>query len=559
MWDETGDANEDLARLLALRDDEPLSLFIMNTFLLRQEGFRNLPYSILRLAYAYRLFTRAGRTHGVAVAEEFVSAVAALARDELLRDILGNRYAESREEMHTALDRLVRCHVDRDDDQEMIDVSEDYVWLSKLLDLAPNYRQLELYQLLEKESRGQSRNVVWHVLRLDSVSATKIYEAFISGFPPSPVHQPSRAGASPGIQFGLQHEGVVKTMVEFHVTHGREPVRDGLGLLIDPTSGLIGASIDLCFGVRKSSSGDARSSLRISPCASVYEIKCRYKYLRSKTDPFVQSVLQRADAAAVAKLLLSHPVPGVEFRHDAEVPSAREFLLSHDPLFKATLKRGRPIKPPDALRDYIHDLLYLNKTERSEVIVFDAKNVDDTINASLSPTGPVAEDAVETGSDSQSSLHDENTPDLLGKLTIYEVSRFSLPAFVNPRHQYYFQLLIQQYVLSQYYIKNHPDPERIDFRDLPSAHLVSAIFRERDESEVGRPLHLGGRVFHCDHIPLLLIVTPVVFDPNFTKHVVCTVVDRWSRNLSRKTNLPVWVPNAANEYVVSSVPRPVSP
>ncbi|AEV80634.1 deoxyribonuclease [Cercopithecine betaherpesvirus 5] len=557
MWDGSGDENEDLVRLLALRDDESLSMFIMNTFLLKQEGFRNLPFSILRLAYAYRLFTRASRAHGLAVAEEFVSAVAALAQDELLCDILSNRYAESRDEIRCSLQRLVQCR----DREEMIDeeVSDDYVWLSKLLDLTPNYRQLELYQLLEKESRGQSRNVVWHVLRLDSVSATKVYDAFIFGCPPNSVPQPSRAGASPGIQFGLQHEGVVKTLVEFHVMHGREPVRDGLGLLIDPTSGLIGASIDLCFGVCKSSSGDARSSLRISPCASVYEIKCRYKYLRKKTDPFVQNVLQHADAKAVAKLLLSHPIPGVEFRHDAEVPSAREFLVSHDTLFKATLKRGRPIKPPDALREYIHDLLYLNKTERSEVIVFDAKNLDDTINASLSPTGPVANDAAETDSGSPSSLHDEDTPDLLGQLNLYEVARFSLPAFVNPRHPYYFQLLIQQYVLSQYYIKKHPDPERIDFQDLPSAHLVSAIFRERDESEVGRPLHLGGRVFHCDHIPLLIIVTPVVFDPKFTRHVVSTVVDRWSRDLSRKTNLPVWVPHAANEYVVSSVPRPASP
>ncbi|QQL10245.1 Ja134 [Japanese cytomegalovirus] len=556
MWDETGDENEDLVRLLSLRDDEPLSMFIMNTFLLKQESFRNLSFSILRLAYAYRLFTKAARTYGLAVAEEFVSAVAALAQDELLRDILTNRYAESREEIHRSLQRVAQCQ----EREELVDeVSDDYVWLSKLLDLAPNYRQLELYQILERESRGQSRNMVWHLLRLDSVSATKFYEAFVFGCMPNALAQRSRAGASPGIQFGLQHEGVVKTLVEFHVTHGREPVRDGLGLLIDPTSGLIGASIDLCFGVCKSDSGDARTSLHISPCASVYEIKCRYKYLRKKTDPFVQNVLQHADAAAVAKFLLSHPIPGVEFRHDADIPSGREFLLSYDPLFKATLKRGRPIKPPEALRDYIHDLLYLNKTERSEVIVFDAKNLDETINAPHSPAGPVADDAVETEGGSQRSFHDEDTPDLLGQLTLYEVSRFSLPVFVNPRHQYYFQLLVQQYVLSQYYIKKHPDPERIDFRDLPNAHLVSAIFRERDESEVGRPLHLGGRVFSCDHIPLLIIVTPVVLDPKFTRHVVSTVVDRWSRDLSRKTNLPVWVANAANEYVVSSVPRPASP
>ncbi|QHX40117.1 ORFL229W.iORF4 [Human betaherpesvirus 5] len=76
---------------------------------------------------------------------------------------------------------------------------------------------------------------------------------------------------------------------------------------------------------------------------------------------------------------------------------------------------------------------------------------------------------------------------------------------------------------------------------------------------MGCELLAGGRVFHCDHIPLLLIVTPVVFDPQFTRHAVSTVLDRWSRDLSRKTNLPIWVPNSANEYVVSSVPRPVSP
>ncbi|AHV84045.1 deoxyribonuclease [Human betaherpesvirus 5] len=575
------DDDEELTRLLAVWDDEPLSLFLMNTFLLHQEGFRNLPFTVLRLSYAYRIFAKMLRAHGTPVAEDFMMRVAALARDEGLRDILGQRHAAeaSRAEIAEALERVAeRC-----DDRH--GGSDDYVWLSRLLDLAPNYRQVELFQLLEKESRGQSRNSVWHLLRMDTVSATKFYEAFVSGCLPGAAaadssggggshYTGSRAGVSPGIQFGIKHEGLVKTLVECYVMHGREPVRDGLGLLIDPTSGLLGASMDLCFGVLKQGSG---RTLLVEPCARVYEIKCRYKYLRKKEDPFVQNVLRRHDAAAVASLLQSHPVPGVEFRGERETPSAREFLLSHDAaLFRATLKRARPLKPPEPLREYLADLLYLNKAECSEVIVFDAKHLNDdnsdgdattTINASLDLA---AGDAAGGGADHHLRgspgdspppipFEDENTPELLGRLNVYEVARFSLPAFVNPRHQYYFQMLIQQYVLSQYYIKKHPDPERIDFRDLPTVYLVSAIFREREESELGCELLAGGRVFHCDHIPLLLIVTPVVFDPQFTRHAVSTVLDRWSRDLSRKTNLPIWVPNSANEYVVSSVPRPVSP
>lgn len=287
------DDDEELTRLLAVWDDEPLSLFLMNTFLLHQEGFRNLPFTVLRLSYAYRIFAKMLRAHGTPVAEDFMTRVAALARDEGLRDILGQRHAAeaSRAEIAEALERVAeRC-----DDRH--GGSDDYVWLSRLLDLAPNYRQVELFQLLEKESRGQSRNSVWHLLRMDTVSATKFYEAFVSGCLPGAAaadgsggggshYTGSRAGVSPGIQFGIKHEGLVKTLVECYVMHGREPVRDGLGLLIDPTSGLLGASMDLCFGVLKQGSG---RTLLVEPCARVYEIKCRYKYLRKRRTPLCRT------------------------------------------------------------------------------------------------------------------------------------------------------------------------------------------------------------------------------------------------------------------------------
>ncbi|AEV80793.1 deoxyribonuclease [Aotine betaherpesvirus 1] len=540
---------DQLAKVLAVLDDEPLSMFLMNSFLLHQDGMHNIPFNVLRLVYFYHVFVKVRRVHDFPLAEEFVSRVAALTRDELLRDILANRHAEAQDELREALDSLASS------DYEVT----AYVWLSRLFCLVPHYRQIELYQILEKESRGQADSVVWHAIRTDTVSATRFFEAFVGGNVAMAMDA-RKPWSTPAMTFGFHHEGIVKTLVEFHVMHGREPVRDGLGLLIDPTSGLLGASVDLCFGVSKHSE---TGTLAIHPAARVYEIKCRYKYLRKKEDPFVQNVLQRHDAEAVVQFIVSHPIPGVEYRPDCETPSAKECLVSHDTLFRHTLKRYRPVKAPEALRYHLDDLLYLNKGQTSEVIVFDAKvlrdetiNAEDAVSGGGGGSGETPQSYADSGWGPES---EESTPELFNRLDVFEVSRFSLPAFVNPRHHYYFQTLIQQYVLSQYYIKKHPDPERIDCRDLPSVSLVSAIFRERDSDELGKELCVGGRVFHCEHVPLFIIVTPVVLDPRFTRHAVSTVLENWSRDLSRRTSLPIWVPNAANEYVVSSVPRPPTP
>ncbi|AEV80948.1 deoxyribonuclease [Saimiriine betaherpesvirus 4] len=533
---------DDLACVVTILDDEPLNLFLMNSFLLHQDGLRNIPFNVLRLVYFYHIFVKVRRLHAISIADDFVSRMSSLVKDDWLREILSNRYRESRDELIGALDSLVS------NDYE----NTAYVWLSRLLSLVPDYKQIELYQILEKESRGQAESVVWHAIRTDTVSATRFYEAFVNGNAFIPV-EARKPWSSPAMTFGFHHEGVVKTLIEFHIMCGREPVRDGLGLLIDPTSGLFGASLDLCFGVSKH---PETGTLAIHPGARVYEIKCRYKYLRKKEDPFVQNVLKRHDLQAVVQFIVSHPIPGVEYRPDCETPSAKEYLLSYDAIFRHTLKRHRPVKAPEALRSHVDDLLYLNKNQTSEVVIFDAKIVSDETFSENGKKDTFSSTSVDAGWGSE---NDENTPELVNRLDVFEISRFSLPAFVNPRHHYYFQTLIQQYVLSQYYIKKHPDPERIDCRDLPTVFLVSAIFRERDSEELGRELCVGGRVFHCDHVPLFIIVTPVVLDPRFTRHAVSTVLDNWNRSLSRQTNLPIWVPNAAQEYVVSSVPRPPTP
>lgn len=468
------------------------------------------------------------------------------------------------------MDRM-RAHVYRSDVRPYGDPDCDYSVVVEALGRLPYSEQLLLFKSLEKLSRGQSGNPLWHMLRADTVSATKFYQALVTGALVTSVPADDRRAAC-GVRFGIDHEGVVKALVECYVAKDREPIRGGLGLLIDPESGLLGASIDVCFGVGDRSEDEL---LHIGSGAVIMEIKCRYKYLRDGDDPSVMRVRRDANADAVIRFVLGHPVPGVEYRAENEIPTGNDFLLSRDERFRGDKKR-RQGRSPDILRSYIHNLVRINQDCVSEVIVFDTRAAwADAVSEGMVKGGDRSgdrdvecgverhEDATckgDQGSCENDPDDDDLTPDLLEEIHVYEKARFSLPVFVNPRHQYYFQTLLQHYVLSQYYINDHSNPERIGTSDLPTAHIVSAVLRRRDRDEVGKKLVVGDRRFGCENVPLFIIVTPVVFDPDFARDAINTVTNNWQRHARRNTGLDqLWVPNAVNEYVASLVPRPRTP
>lgn len=545
-------------------EDEPLDLFLIDKFVAHGAGVENVPFSALRLTYAFYLFLRInGARRDLDIATVFLAQT---------RRLVASQDEPSFSCPAVLLTRLLG----RDGEAELCrgssDVEAACVNLSQRLRALTPSKQIKLFKLLELLSRGQADNAAWHVLRADTVSATKFYGALTAGASLLARPDTRSRGLADGVRFGVEHEPVVKRILEVYVVGADESVDGGLGLLIDPTSGLIGASLDLCFGLDRADDG----IFWVRPGATIFEVKCRYKYLRDKDDDRVRDLLRAPTEQAIIDFILEHPIPGVEYRESGEIPSGREFLLSRDRRFRVG-KRSRPGRSPDILRDHLQDLLYLNERHESQVIVFDTAFVPgETINApsdhrvadratattNSTEPGDLTGDADGDGSRLESEIvtvDEDCTPDLEGRLHLYERARFRLPVFVNPRHQYYFQTLIQQYVLSQYYIKDHPDPESIDHRDLPRVSLVSAVLRRRGAGEPGRGVSVGGRDFDCEHLPLFVIVTPVTFDPAFTRDAVTTVLNNWQREIRRRTGLPIWVQNAVSEYVVSSVPRPETP
>lgn len=422
-----------------------------------------------------------------------------------------------------------------------------------------------LYKTLEKISRGQSNNPIWHLLRIDTISATKFFNSLTTGSNVMSLSDYKSRCFSEGVRFGVEHENVIKSLVEFYVMHGRESVRGGLGLLIDPTSGLLGASIDACFGIDYTS----KNMIKINSGSTIVEIKCRYKYLKDVNDAHVKKILEEGTEDSVIKFLMNHTTPAVVYQEHG-IPRGGEFLLSEDVRFKNN-KRKREGRVPVILKPYMDELILLNKGVISDVIVFDTKLIENTINETADTTSLKHDrdtelidkrskiDVTESIRGEEYGLSDECTPDLIDNISVYEKFRLKLPIYINPRHQYYFQALIQHYVLSQYYISDHCDPERINTNDLPSAKIVSAVLRHRSPEEIGKKLTVGGKGFDCEKVPLFIIVTPIFFHAKFTQDAVTTVINNWQRETRRDTGVPIWVRNAVSDYVASLVQKPLTP
>ncbi|AFK83935.1 B98 [miniopterid betaherpesvirus 1] len=541
--------DDDVVKVMDVLSGEPMCLFLVDKFIASSKLASLPPFPVLRITYLYHILKKIKSLYNhIPCGDVFISLVCRF-KEKLYPAVLGRSWCGS---------------LETEDDGD-----EAHVDLSRVVATVSDRMLARLFKSLEAASRGQARNVLWHALRVDTISATKFYGVLMSGIASVADDSRFRGRFSDSVCFGTAHEPVVKTLLEFYVLHGREPVRGGLGLLIDPTSGLIGASVDLCSGIIGSRSDDELIS--VVSGASIFEIKCRYKFLRRRDDRLVADILKQGASvaeirSAVARLVMSHAVPGVEYYNEGRVPTSREFLLSRDDLFR-TDKKNRSCKVADFLKSYIHELIRANGQNTSIAIVFDVRYVMETVTVDNersegSPDSGESDREFTTVSSpaaSECGLSDECTPDLLGKLCLYEKVRFEFPVFINPRHPYYFQTLVQQYVVSQYYIRDHADPERIQKSDLPSVKLVSAIFRYRDEDELGSPVYAGGRSFDCEHIPLTIIVTPVVHVPGFVKDAVNTVINNWERHMCKKTSLRIWVPNAVNEYLVSSAEKPKTP
>ncbi|CCE56767.1 M98 protein [Murid betaherpesvirus 1] len=503
-----------LARVFDGLSSESFDIYCLYNLLDIKERVSSVPVCALRLAYFRSVFNKINLTHdGPGLATNFLSIV-------------------DREVSNAGGESTVRDAVGGVEGAQFA--------LARAIFRLPARRLLRVMKAIERDSRGQAANPVWHALRVDTVSATRFHDVLatrkIAFRKDLDVRHSSEA-----VRFGMQCESAIAQVLREFVAEGRGGVSD-IGLLLDPASGVLGASLDFCSGLSRDDDG----LLVVAPGAAIFEIKCRFKYLRSRDDRAVQGLLDDPGLQSFADFILDHHTPAVEFRHQGQLPTSRECLVSYDRVFRQSCKRRRTGVVSESLRLWIDGLIKENSEVLSTVFVFDARAAEGETGA-----------ATCVGDDDEDFILSAERPPLY--LDLFLKAAFAAPVFANPRHPYYCQTLVQHYVLSQYYINAHRDPERMSPDELPSVYLVSAILRKRDESERGRVIRINGHRSDCDEVPLCVVVTPVRLDPHFARDAVSSVLDVWEGDIGKKTGLALWVQSAVNSYVAACIPTPRTP
>nr|WRX04008.1 alkaline nuclease [Suid alphaherpesvirus 1] len=263
-------------------------------------------------------------------------------------------------------------------------------------------------------------------------------------------------------------DGAKEEMFTFDETGAPPPGHDlfSCGLLLDPRTGMVGASLDLLVCDR-----DARGRLaphRTQTEMLFFEIKCRAKYLFSADDasPTARAyarLLGRPDADTLRGFLNSIARPGVEFFEGA--PGPGEALATADPAWRRAGAEDAP-------------------ATRRRCGAFDARHV--AANAHAQSEVWLFSDPVDGRQDI--------VPWASGERAL------RVPVFANPRHANFRQILVQSYVVAGV------------FPDRPARpHLATFFGRRRRPCEQNRTLDLASL---CDvppacAVPVLLIVTPV--------------------------------------------------
>ncbi|AJA36282.1 alkaline exonuclease [Human betaherpesvirus 6A] len=479
--------------LSSVAEEEPLTMFLLDKLYAIREKIKQVPFSIVRLCHVYCMLIKYNASNN--------------------NCILGRKLIEEMQQF------LCGTRVDGSEDISM-DLSElcklyDYCpLLCSALCRAPCVSVNKLFKIVERETRGQSENPLWHALRKYTVTATKLYDIYTTR---SFLEYKGQQFFGEAVIYGAKHERVIRHLVAtFYV---KREVKETLGLLLDPSSGVFGASLDACFGISFNEDG----FLMVKEKALIFEIKFKYKYLRDKEDHFVSELLKNPTEKSFSDFILSHPVPVIEFRERGKIPSSREYLMTYDFQYRPQRKL-RTCPTPAILAPHIKQLLCLNETQKSTVIVFDCK----------------------------SDLCEQ-------KLSVFQKAVFTVNVFVNPKHRYFFQSLLQQYVMTQFYINDHNNPEYIESTEVPSVHIVTAFFRRRTEEERSLHLVIDETEYIEEEIPLALIVTPVAPNPEFTCCVITDICNLWENNICKQTSLQVWAQSAVNQYLAACVRKPKTP
>ncbi|ATA58266.1 Alkaline exonuclease [Eptesicus fuscus gammaherpesvirus] len=372
--------------------------------------------------------------------------------------------------------------------------------------------------VLEAMTRGQHFNTLWDVLRDGIISASKFSRAIKQQgsakiFSPWPI-QNNYYVASP-LAFGLRCESTVREVLCRLICRNKRSVTR-CGFLQSPLDGIFGVSLDLCLNAHtEDGAKGAPGHITFGSDAEIYEIKSRFKYLFAKTDcdsiyPAYRELYERPGKEALVAFLHAIPRPAVEFVPDGRLPTEADYLITADNDWNVRhAQRHRKLTTPT--HNLVARCIARNSRRASTAYLLS----DPSLNG--------------------------------GKIDIK--AQFRVDVFVNPRHAYYSQVLLQYKVVKSY-ISLQPGPPGLG---SPGCFIVSAFFRQRapDDPALCTIGDSGGAAEEAANelgpgteIPVLLIITPVVFPPDTIADSLSRASNFWTRCAEEAFPHAPWVPDS---------------
>lgn len=318
---------------------------------------------------------------------------------------------------------------------------------------------------LENLTRGQDNNSLWSLLRDGVISSSKFWRAVKdpggSGnhlFNPLPIV--SNYYVAGPLAFGLRCESVVKDVITHLIFPHKTSIKN-FGFMQSPVDAMFGVSLDLCLNT-------AENPYLFTARSELFEIKCRYKYLFSKAShdslyPLYRSLYQETTKRHFINFIFGISHPAVEYVPPGRVPSDNDYLITADQDWNLSKKRKRKLNDSHAV---IEQCIRQNSSVESVVYLL---------------TDPA---------------HHQGIISIKSQLT--------LDLFINPKHPYFCQVLLQNTIVKEYV--EFVD-EGVD-RDLKS-FVATGFFRQRDSSDP-KVCTIGGQALPADtEIPVAVLLTPL--------------------------------------------------
>ncbi|AAO12340.1 alkaline exonuclease [Porcine lymphotropic herpesvirus 3] len=378
---------------------------------------------------------------------------------------------------------------------------KDVVSVCSKMDLTT---RTDICMMIENMTRGQSDNLLWEILRDGVISSSKLLKVIKQQasdskiFDPLPI-QKNHYVASP-IAFGVRNENTVKTLLTQLIAKESWSNVTNFGFMLSPLDGIFGVSLDMCL----KSSVDAENKVVFSSLTEIYEIKCRYKYLFSKSE--FDHIYKKYDQlynnpckSTLVDFISSIPKPAVEHVPRGKVPSQNDYLLSFDKLWNFN-PRQRKRKMTNTHKVTEQCMKYNCYTESKVIILTDPALTS-------------------------------------GNICIKDT--FFVDLYINPRHAYYYQILLQYKIVTNYIQFSHNSGSKLG---SPSTYIVTAFFRKRDSSDFKRT-YINQEKNLLDpslEIPVLLIITPVFIPHDPLIATLEKAIEFWQKSVQEEFPFSPW-------------------